>query len=540
MASPIYVPGVPTTVRRPGYFFAVVPGGGSGGGTGVPKLLLMGNMIATALSGASPAFAVAAGTRQAAGVADETPVQVGPASEAATLFGRGSFLHRMARLVRDIDPNSDSLELWACPVAEGGGATKAAATLTFVGVPTSSGTLRLVIDGVAIDIAVTSGDPIATISANAATAIVAQNADLPVTAQFAAGVLTVTAKHGGTKGNDISFRAYWIDGTTAIPIGTSTSKFGTAATITGAGHLAAGATGDSYANALAALSLDRYHRVAVDAPSTDTTNLNRVRDAMIAAAVATSMRWEQGVAGSVSTPSTAVTNATAVLQERIQIVDAENNDLLPAELAAAVAAARLAGDSRFSSNPVPGETADPGCNLNGLQLPIPVPASVLDRPTDAEIETMVRGGVSPLQPSASRPGYMELVTSLTTRFKDADGNVDYSVGKTKIMTVLDDAAEFIRNDFAAKYRGFKLAPDPAGDAPMDVPRVLTPNIAKDRVLALLAQKEGDGTVINVAALEGELRVQINATNKNRLDMDIPVEPIPDLDQVAAVVRQRSA
>jgi phage tail sheath gpL-like len=537
---PIYVPGVPTTVRRPGYFFAVVPGGGAGPGTALPKLLLFGNMIATALTGAAPSFTTAAGTRQTSGTANETAILIGPASEAATYFGRGSQLHRMAQIVRAVDPNGDAFELWACPVAEASN-TKASATLTFVGSATSSGTLRVVVAGTSFDVAITSGDSVTAMATAVATAIVGSYADLPVTAQFNVGVCTVTAKNGGPNGNSIAFRAYFVNGNALTAIGTSTSGFGTAATITGSGRLASGATADVYTNALAATATERYHRIACSAPSTDTTNLALVVAAMVSKAAATSMRWEQAVAGSISTPATAVSNATTLLSERLQIACGENNDLPPGEIAAAVAAARLAGDARFTSNPVLGETSDPGCNLNGLQLPVPVPPTpATDYPTDAEVENMCRGGVAPLVPSPGRPGWMELATSLTTRFRDADGNTDYSVGKTKVMTVLDDAAEFIRDDFAGRYRGFRLAPDPAGDAPIDVPRVLTPNIARDRVLALLAQKEGDGTVINVTALEGELRVAINATNKSRLDMDIPVEPIPDLDQVAAVIRQRSA
>lgn len=70
--------------------------------------------------------------------------------------------------------------------------------------------------------------------------------------------------------------------------------------------------------------------------------------------------------------------------------------------------------------------------------------------------------------------------------------------------------------------------------------MITPLIGRDRIHTMLVEDESIGEIVNVTALDTELKVEINKANKNRLDFDIPLEPIADLDIAAGVVRQRSA
>ena len=361
MAS-INVVGLANSTKTPLVKLAVILGGaGTSVGESPKKILLIGNMIATALTGSAPSFTVSAGTWLASGAAKEEPVQVFSADDAATKFGRGSELHRMALKVFD---QYKAATLWCCPVAEASN-TKASATLTFVGSATAAGTIRLMIAGKQIDVGYASGDTVTAIATACATAIRDQGLDLPVTAQFAAGVLTVTARNGGPRGNDLAFRAYHVNGNDIIAIGTSTTANGTAATITGSGKLASGATADSATNALAAIANTRFDRIAV--AFNDTTNIAAVGSQVDTMAAIDTMKWQQVIAGSIKSPSNATADAATLNKSRIQLVAAENCDATPGEMAAQVAAARLIGNA-VTGGSVIGEATDPATNLDGCSL----------------------------------------------------------------------------------------------------------------------------------------------------------------------------
>ena len=181
----ISVPGVPSSRKTPGITFNVVLGGpGSSSGSATKTLMLLGNMIGTAITGASPALSVAAGTATVA-----TPVFVASDSDAQTLFGAGSELHRMALAVFAQYPDAT---LYACPVADAGGTaasgadyTLPAGTLTFApGETTKLVPLALLDDG-SVESAETlvvtlSGAAGATLTSTAVHTVTVTDDDLPV------------------------------------------------------------------------------------------------------------------------------------------------------------------------------------------------------------------------------------------------------------------------------------------------------------------------------------------------------------------------
>jgi phage tail sheath gpL-like len=541
---PIAVAGVPSSKKRPGGYFNVIIGGsGTSAGAAPVYGLLYANMIATALSGASPSFSVAAGTEVSAGAAIEQPKQCFGTDEAATKYGFASEAHVGAKAFFDQYPDGT---LFICPVAEGGGATKASGTLTLAGTATAGGTLRVVVAGRVFDIGVTTGQAATgalasgSLSEAVCAAINTSATPVPVTAQYVTGtgVTTATFRHGGTRGNSCTFRAYWITSTGLVPISTSTTQFGITASISGSGKLASGATADNVTNALAATSTARYHRQAC--AHDDTTNINRIRDAMATKAGATSMLWEQLSAGFVGSPSAAQTAALAINHERVQLVPAENNDALTVEIAAQAMAGRLNGDAVVVSNASVGEAADPSANLNGIELKsIRAPASRDDYPTATEVESMLNNGCAPLDVSVAHPGYMYLVASYTTKHKDGNGAFNYAAAETKVVTVTDYVAETVRDDLLGRYKGYKLAPDTPNDEPVEIPRVVTPRDIRDRILDKLHEIEGDGIITGVDALADELVVEIDGSNNQRVNIELPEFPIPNLSIFAANVRQRS-
>jgi phage tail sheath gpL-like len=124
------------------------------------------------------------------------------ADEAASLYGRGSMLHRMARrLFAGIGAGTVLVD--AVPLAPGVGT--AAGTITVTGSSTSAGTLALYVGGERVAVAIANSTTEDDIAAAIAAAINA-NLDLPVTAGVVDNVVTLTARHAGLAGNQITVR----------------------------------------------------------------------------------------------------------------------------------------------------------------------------------------------------------------------------------------------------------------------------------------------------------------------------------------------
>lgn len=116
-----------------------------------------------------------------------------------TMFGAGSVLAEALKTAFGCCGNG-AVEIFALPRADAGGATKAAYTVTFTGPATKDGRVEIYSgDGrYNINFRVEAGDTATQI----ATEFLANLPDgFPFTAASAAGVVTLTAKNGGTVGN---------------------------------------------------------------------------------------------------------------------------------------------------------------------------------------------------------------------------------------------------------------------------------------------------------------------------------------------------
>ena len=529
----IAVPGVPASRKTPGVAFNVILGGaGTSAGDAPISIMLLGNKAA-AVAGASPVYVQAAGTASVA-----TVVNVASASDAATLFGLGSELHRMAAAVFAQQPNA---ALYACPVAEAG--TAATAVLTFATSASAAGTVRFVLCGEVIDVPVASGDSATTIATNCCTYVNAVTS-LPYYAQFSVGAMTFTAKNTGPRGNTLVVDAYFIASGAVVPTRITTSSTASGFSTTGIWSstgtlgneitMSAGATQDSFANALAAIEPTRYGRIV--GACIDSTNAGRISTSLASQAGPTIQILEQGIVPSVDTYANAVTFAATMNAARMQTAWHFASPMPAWDIAAQVAAARIAGDGAIGGDLV-GEGDDPAANLNGVGLAsIIVQRTVDDQPTATEIENALNNGLTPLAASTSRPGFVEIVKSITTRA--SVGNVpNYAVLGTQNVTVPDYTADTLRAALRTAYRGAKLRPDTSDGLPPRIPRVVTPSIVRGFIAQQLKTLESRGILINVDANLSLLVVEINATNSSRLDCEIPAAVIPGLDIIAGNVRQ---
>jgi len=131
-----------------------------------------------------------------------TFTQVFSAPEGQLLAGAGSILDEMIHAWFENNPTTP---VYIVALDDDGGATAATKTLTFTNNATANGTVYLYINGKLTRIGVTSGDTPTDIATAVAAAVTA-DVSLPYTAGSSAGVVTLTAKNGGTLGNDIDVR----------------------------------------------------------------------------------------------------------------------------------------------------------------------------------------------------------------------------------------------------------------------------------------------------------------------------------------------
>jgi phage tail sheath gpL-like len=145
--------------------------------------------------------------------------------QGTALFGAGSVGQQMVRAWKKANRTN---RVFAIALDDDAAAIKAVWTLTFTGA--GAGTVPLYVQGRRVRYAATSAMT-PTQHASAAVLAINADADMPVVATSAAGVVTLTAKHGGEVGNhiDIRFRKSAEDvlpGTLAIAVAQGTAGAG--------------------------------------------------------------------------------------------------------------------------------------------------------------------------------------------------------------------------------------------------------------------------------------------------------------------------
>lgn len=526
--------GLSPSTKTPGVNIALILGGpGTASGAAPKRILLIGNMLESDATGASPAFSRAAGTMALA-----TPTVFNSAAAAGAYAGRGSELHRMSAAVFAEEPQS---LVYGCAAADAAG-TAASLVLTFATEATSAFTVRVYACGLVFDVPVHTGDTATTIASLVAAAINAQDV-LPYTAQNSAGQITLTALSTGPRGNTLTCAFSFISpANVETPITTSGPASTGATTGTLAGGLqvggeyffTGGATQDSIVAALAAVATTKFDRIVL--ANVDATNVDRLTTALVSQSAPTVQIRQQGVVGSIAGISTAKSFAVARNQALLQIVWHYNSRLPVWEAAAQVAAARLAGDGAVGGL-LTGESDDPAANLNGLELAtVPVQATIADRPLATDIEDALNNGLTPLAPSSARPNFVRVVRSITSR-STANGVQNYAVIDTSAVTICEYVADDMQQQLATTFAGYKLAPNTSDGLPPRAPKVTTPLLLRAFIAGLLKGYEERAILVNVDANMPLLTVVASNVTPGRVDCEIPAACIPGLNIIGGNVRQ---
>lgn len=528
----VTVAGLASSRKTPGVYLSVILGGAAtSASANAPKILLVGNKITSTLTNSAPSFSVTAGTQ-----ANASPVLCASADDAATYFGRGSELHRMAKRVFEQYP--DAL-VYGCSVAESGG-SRASVVCTFATTATAAFSIRCRIAGRTFDVPIASGDT-ATVIATAVANAILDEVDLPATAQFSVGALTITAKHPGPRGNQLYARLSFVDSAgreTIITTSSTSSGAGTTGTMSGGTAesnvymFSGGTTADDVTAVLSAISSTKYDRIVC--AHNDATNVDLVAAQIDSMAGVTSQKRQQYITCSPATLATATTLATGRNDSRGQIVWHYITPVPAEEVAAQVCAARLIGDS-FAGGALIGEASDPAANLDGLRLrSVLAQFDVADQPADTEVETALGNGLTPLVPSGA---FTQVSRSITTRSLDGSSQPSYSVLDTSNVTICDYVADDLRSDLASTFAGTKLASDSSDGQPPEVPNVVTPSMIRQRIHYKLKGYEDAGIVRDVDTNLSLLVVEEDAGVAGRVNAEIPCKPIPGVHVLAGNVRQ---
>jgi phage tail sheath gpL-like len=489
----------------PGNYLEVNFAQGAGSlGTATYAILLIGNKTT---AGSATADSVIYGP------GPNSPVALATVQDAIGLFGQGSELHRMYRRIVAIN---NTTPIYAVAVAESGGAA-ATLAITFATPATANGSVRLWVGDEFVDSPITSGDTVTTIAAAVAAAINTK-LDWAVTATNAAGVLTITAKNKGPRGN-------WLRGSANI-IGTGV---GTTSSVNAQTFFTGGTTADSNSTALATILPFRYYYVVSAAE--DATQFGAVSSQISTQALPITGIRARCIAGSVDTSGNATTIATGLNSARAELVWMQNSDWTPAELAA-----NAAGVYALAETPLAFR-----CNYSGYgniagdqatwRVPAPRSGTAPTRPT---VKAALNNGITPIAVNANGTTY--LVKRITTRSLSGSNN-DYRIRDAHKVTVCDRYGDDLLNKFGLQFTGKNVADDPPpGGRPL-APNVVSPRVVKAAVNKLTSDYSDLGLVQRADQIQAGTIVIRETSPTTRISCRVPLQTVDILDQVATALDQ---
>lgn len=478
---------IPATLRTPGFFAEIS------------------SELATTGEGVKPYKALLIGQKLAAGTqAELVPVLLTSVSQAAALFGNGSQLHGIAEAWF---ANNGFTETWAVAIDDAGGAVDAAGTLTFTGPATAAGSVYLLIAGRRLVVNVASAATATEIGAAVAAAITAR-LDLPVTASADAGVVTVTAKNGGTLGNELDVRVNYYQGE-ALPAGVGVTIV-----------QPTGGSGVVDVGEVWPVIGDEQYDVIV-APFTDSANLASIEQEL-------EDRWEpprmiEGVAITATSESlaNAITLGDGRNSRHVSIMHAAGSPSPVWEWAAAVG-----GLVAYFGN------ADPARPFQTLEVEWVKPEAISDRLTQAERNLLLHDGISTHVVAA---GDRVRVERLITTYQENDfGGADTAYLDLNTPLTIGFLRYSLRTRFLLRFPRHKLADDGARFGPGQV--VVTPQIARAEVVAWARTMEELGLVERLEDFAASLIVERNASDPTRLDIQLS----PDLVNQARIFAAKLA
>lgn len=491
--------GIPYDYALPGHFVEVSLGAGPVSGSALDyPILLVGNKTS---AGSATVDSVVYGPTSATPLLTE--------QDAINLFGSGSELHRMFLRVTDSasGAGNQTTAIYAIAVTESGG-NAATQVITFTTTATAAGTGRVFVNGDFVDFAIASGDNVTTIATAAKNAINAKT-KWPVTAANASGVLTITAKQKGPRGN-------WFRGF-AIILGTGV---GTTSDVTAPAFYTGGTTADSNTTALATLLSQRFFTIVSAAE--DATQLGALATQVAAQALPITGIRQWIIAGYNGTQANAITISTGLNSAYAEMVHIQNSDWPPCEMAAYVAGVY----ALYEVKPSPRKNFSGFGNGNNESFRIPAPLSGTV-PSKTTLNTGIRNGLTPIGVNPNGSTY--IVKRCTTRCLNGS-NPDFRSRDSHKRTVAFHFADDWYAKLSANFSGKSLANSPARGAHVPGPNVATPDTVKGALIRLIRDYDENDNLKNVETIIANSVVQRMSSNSARIQTRVPLQVIDILEQ----------
>ena len=414
------------------------------------------------------------------------PSQVFSANEVGQKYGFGSQIHLMAI---KLFANCGSVEVEAFPLKEDVADVAATGSIAITASTVLAGTLALYIAGEYVSVPVTAGQTATQIGDAIVTAVTA-NANLPVSAVNTSGTVAFTANWKGLTGNDIDI---------SVNLGSDDSlPSGVSVVIT---DMASGRGNPTISTSLANISENDIYTVIVH-PYTDTTNLTAIE-----AFEAT--RWDSRVVkGFVAITAIRGSYATAIALTESRnsfvssIVGAQGIPQTGAEVASAVAgvvAKSAASDPSLQFHPT---------QIIGLTAP-----AKSDRWAWTVQDAALKKGCSTLSVVNGNVVIGQMINTYQTTSTGAKApDVDtYLNTVMTLIAILYDRQQY----FLQTWGRAKLSVD--GQTFATGQRVMTPVVMKAELLARYDLYIERGWVLDRESYKDTIIVEIDSSNKNRLN-----------------------
>ena len=483
---------IPSNVRKPGSYVEVDNSNATSGlATDAHILMLIGQKLA-------------GGTATA-----EEVVDVYSAEQGAIFFGAGSQLHLM---VKAVFKNQNTMKVQCVALDDDGGAAKTESTITVTGTPTENGTLHLHVAGEYLPIGVLTTDTATTIG-DKITAKITEEVDLPVTCANVAGVATLTAKNGGTVGNDIDILINWF--------GSENNHFTPAGlTVAIVEESSAGATDPDVADAIVAFPDSIINHIVC--PYNDGTNLTLIKDEM-------DRRWGPTVqleghafTAKKGTTSALVTEGGNHNSEHLTMWDAGVTNPTPAYVLLCSAVARAVVSIEI----------DPARPVQTLDIKGVIGDKKLTQRNYIETNSLLNAGIATIK--ISRANEVLIERMITTYQTSPAGAPDVSYLDANTPYTISYLRQTLINRISIKFPRHKLADNgtriPQGQA------MVTPSIVAGEIISLASLWANMGLVENLGQFAEELIVQRNTTDRNRIDAVLPTDLVNQFRVFAASIK----
>ena len=425
--------------------------------------------------------------------------------QATALFGAGSHAEGMVIAYQQA---GNTIPLDVIGISDAAGSAKAVFSLTVGGTWTTAGTTAIGVCGVRLATGTVTSDTPSTTATELA-ALINANAQLPVVATVAGGVITLTARNAGLAGNDISI--------ISCPAAGDVLPAGMTITIT---QTTSGATNPSIASAISAITGLWYTGIAM--PYQDSTN--------IALLTAELTRRFTALVKEDARAYICLTGTYSQALSAIEAIDSQFVVTLPMTQPQsppwAVAASLLAV--------VEGSLVqDPSLQLAELALPGiagPVRANLLN---ETEQQMMLAGNGSTF--NCGRDGGVTLSRVVCAYTSNAAGVAD---GQTYFDVMEVAVASRIRYDWRSyrklMFPNYKLAPDGSTAAQYNS-NVVTPSRMMGAWAARMMVYAQSGWIENEVADARAAVFKIDANDRNRLDYSVQYTRIGNLIVDAGVL-----